>query len=232
MGVEYPQNAWTRMIERASAMNAETGGRVGLASAEPRPTAASSTIGREVVEPPPLSIEERAELDARARALGLLPPDEGAEGPYGSLEDALAVARGPEQEEAPTVDPVLAMAAEARAARRAREGRQTAREFIASNPTERDVQIIETPRMPDFNKVQGMDLAKGVAYLDGMEFKIGPDQLRKLRKFVVELARVEFMERLNAAMGLFDPEAPSDDESPAASAVVQRVSEGSRAKPA
>jgi hypothetical protein len=155
----------------------------------------------------PLSFEEREDLDAKARALGLLPPLPGeGQGEYDSYEAALEAARGPEApaSEAPTVDPVLAMAHNARLARAARLGAPAPRmeqPMFAAEPT-----VVEVPRLPDFQNVQGIDLKKGVAYLDSMEFELGENDLRKLRKFVVQLAHHAFMARLNAAMGLFDPE--------------------------
>jgi hypothetical protein len=214
---DMPDNAWTRMIERAAAINAESGGNRGIASALPRTTVTSAAMGREIPDAPPLSPEERDDLDRRARALGLLPPVESEEGPYATMEEALEAARGPQPEEdAPQMDPVEAMRRNAR-----RMPRTPANTF--QGPT-REVQIIETPRLPDFTKPQGMDLSKGVAYLDGMEFAIPPQQLRKLRKFVVELARLSFMEKLEAATRLFESEAM--DDSTGMAAAVQPVSEG------
>lgn len=203
--VRAPENDFTRMIERVAHGNAtgEFGGG-GVASAGPRPTVASAALGREVPDLPPLTAEERRDLDRKAVELGLLPPTE-SQGLYETQEDALRAAGVDiDAPPAPTDDPVEALLRQPRMS--TREAMYLARENGTFQP---QVQIVETARFPDFTKPQGMDLQKGVVYLDSMEFAIPEQHLRKLRKFVVELAHRAVMQKLEEAMGLFGPEVPS-----------------------
>ena len=201
-----PVNQFTQMMERISQGNQSgefvRGGGVSLAT--PRPTASSANIGQEVLDPPPLSAEERAFLDRQARDLGIVPSDhEGGPVMYETMEDALRAAGvDPDAPPAPTVDPVAQLAI----------ARRTPNSVVGNAGMYRppaEIQIVETARFPDFTKVQGMDLQKGVVYLDSMEFPIPPENLRKLRQFVVELAKRTLLAKLEEAASLFAPEVPS-----------------------
>jgi hypothetical protein len=177
-------------------------------------------MGREVIDPPPLSMEERAELDRKAMELGLIEP--GAAGEpmlYATMEEALRAAGvDPNAAPAPTADPVEAL----------QFARQSPRPRGGYLPPPVEIKVVETARLPDFTKVQGMDLQKGVAYLDSMEFQIPAENLRKLRQFVVELARRAMMQKLEEAVGLFARETPNGQGAAESTGeAVQRFPEGS-----
>lgn len=213
-----PDNEFVRMIERTAQLNAQMGGG-GAASADPRPSAASSALGREVVEQEPLTMEERHELDRKAVELGILPPEAigittVGEGEYATQEEALAAAGidiNAMDVAAPTADPTLVP-------------RRTPRMTTRMPAMPAQMRIIETPRFPDFTKVQGIDLVQGEAFLDGMAFKIPAEALRRMRQFVVELARADVMRRLTEAANLFAPEGSNGNEA------VQQVQAGKVAR--
>lgn len=180
MSVEYPKNELTRVLEETSRLNA--GGRAaGVASATPMPTVQSADVGRMVPELPSLTPEERAELDRKAVEAGIkderitIPEDS----PYNTLEAALAAGapvRMPSMQAIPA--PSL--------------GRQTAREFLARES-----------RLPDFFKIEGIDLISNVVWVDGMSFPITPVEAADFKVFVVNKARNSIMEKLTEAMNLF-----------------------------
>src|SRR5689334_20471584 len=92
--VDYPQNDFTRMIEEIGQRNVGGARGGGVASASPLPTVRSADLGREVPEEPPMSLEERAELDLLAQQAGVKDPrlgnvEQDAVG-YKSQEEALA----------------------------------------------------------------------------------------------------------------------------------------------
>lgn len=214
-----PQNAWTAMIERVAAMN-QTGEFVGggLSSVDPRPTVSSASMGRVTVveEPPPLSAQEQAELDAKAAALGIMPPTEG-DGPYATMEDALRAAGvDPDAPPAPTVDPVMT--------RMAGTGRLSARHPNLTRPPQA---VVVQPRFPDFTKPESIDLQEGIALIDGMAFPVPPENLRRFKQFVIELAKRELVKKLEEAIGLFAREVTSDQGTTQGEGKeVQRVPEG------
>ena len=80
-------NPLTRMIERAHQRNMGESRREAPVDAGASPSARSAAVGREVE--PPLTVEERAELDAKARELGLMPVEEGEQNLYPTLADAM-----------------------------------------------------------------------------------------------------------------------------------------------
>lgn len=85
---EFPQNALTKIIEEAALRN--VGGKAHAVSAGSMPTVRSAALGQPVPDAPSsLSLDERQELDERARSLGILPPLEGEQGAYGTLEEAM-----------------------------------------------------------------------------------------------------------------------------------------------
>lgn len=208
MTVEYPQNIWTQQIEAVRRRNearavAEGHGTVQMAGS--MPSARSAELGQPSEADRPLTIEERAELDRLALESGFVkgPVNPGIasamanDTPYGSLEEAIAAGApvGASEEQ------IAADAAQFRdpapptpRAIGARAPRQTAREFIAAQPTS------QVPRLPDFKKVQMIDLVNGNVYVDGLEFPVGIDALKMLRKFAVQTAKEQIQRRLEEAL--------------------------------
>jgi hypothetical protein len=201
--VDYPQNSLTQMIEEAARANRAGGGmpvrrQVEVASATSMPTVQSAAVGRPVEEPPPLTAEEREELDRQAILAGVLDPRLGNQNTdgtpintpttaYGSLEEAIA-AGAPVNQPAPAVDPVENFRGDRAALVAVRE----------------KVRVMTgAPRVPDFRKVEGIDLINNAVVVDGLTFPLSAEQALELRQMVVETARAAIMEKLDEAMKLF-----------------------------
>lgn len=200
MSVHHPSNILTQAMDRVAEMN--RGGvprSAGVASATSPPTARSADLGTEV----PLSEAERAELDAKARAAGIVDPRLGPapEGAYPSLDEAIAAG------------------APARSAR-------ITQDRVTVPP-------VAVPRLPNFRNVQGIDLLRNRVLVDDMEFPITEDQAREFKLFVVETARGAILEKLSEADGLFaTPETVEVTVGPSSeSEDVQQQSGGSSTEP-
>jgi len=103
--------------------------------------------------------------------------------------------------------------------------RQNAREFLGVRS-----------RLPDFRKVEGIDLLRGYAMVDGMEFPIPTEKASEFKRFVVETARAAIMESMEEAVGLFTtPETAEVEDGGSTTGTapaVQQQPEGSSAEPA
>jgi hypothetical protein len=185
----FPDNPWTQMIEETRRLNESGGMRsAGPVSAGPEPTVRSAAMGQPVVEMAPLSPEERAELDARARELGLMPAAEQEEGTkYNTLEEAIAAGQSVNTPPPPVSDPTE---------------RMTAREFLGRRDAQVPVRarVVETTRLPDFSKVQGIDLVRSVALVDGLEFALDPATVIDLRTLVLGVARDQILRQFDEAL--------------------------------
>jgi hypothetical protein len=188
------------------------------------PTVQSAAVGRPVEELPPLTAEEREELDKAAIAAGVRDPrlgNQNADGTlideppaaYGSLEEAIR-AGAPVGSDAPAVDPVTEYG-------RLNPDRMTAREFLgrrAAQPMREQVRVLTgAPRVPNFKKIEGLDLVNNCAVVDGMTFPISEEQANVLKSLVIEVARAAIMKELDEAMTLFSerlfpPAAEATDE--------------------
>jgi len=229
---EYPANELTQMIEAVAQRNRAGGSlppslpasRGSAISAVPAPTVRSADLGQPVQQKP-LTIEERAELDRMAVASGMVrgpvtpgiaAAAESQDDLYGSLEDAIR-AGAPVGADADAVEaealrhrepvPVFPQPVGARSPRMT-VGRQTAREFIAADAAS------QLPRLPDFRKVQMIDLINSKIYVDGLEFVLTKEQLQMLRKFCVTTAKEQIQKSLADALAAFDAEG-TDGATPA-----------------
>lgn len=222
-GVEFPQNELTRLIETNAAMN-RAGGR-GVASATPLPTVRSADMTQPPAdEPPPLTLEERAELDRLAREAGVVDESLGVakpQGAYDSMEAAIEAGK-----------PVAVERVTA----------QSAREFIADRQVRRGEHMVArshsfvppptAPRLPDFRNVEGIDLMQGRVMIDGMEFPMPPEDVRSYRQYVVNIARAAVQKQLDDALRLAEPEVTDGgSEIPGAIQKVQPVAEGRGEEP-
>jgi|SRR6185503_5333086 len=214
-----PQNEFTQMIELIHARNqgapVSLPANVGVPiSGTPLPTARSADLGRPVALPPaerPLTASEIEELNQQALRSGLVvgpvnPSIErtmntvDAEAAYGTLEDAIRagapisadendIAEGSIRFREPTPNaPVIQV--------RAPIGgrRVTPREVVEV----REEALL--PKMPDFKKVQMIDLVNGKCYVDGVSFDLLPAEVKTLRKFCVTKARDTIQSLLDAAL--------------------------------
>lgn len=224
---EFPNNEWTQMIEAVRARNlrgAPMPPEEGVPSTgTPMPAVRSAELGRPVAKPAedpnrPLTPEEIETLNQEALKSGLIvgPVNpsiartldssgltiDGEPVQYGSLEEAIAagapvgadeaaVAEGamrfreamPTSPTVPVRSPRMVVGA---------QGRMTAREFIAAQPA--------LPRLPDFKKVQMIDMVNGKVYVDGLEFSLEPTEAKMLRKFCVTKAKEQIEKALAAAL--------------------------------
>jgi hypothetical protein len=230
---DFPTNEFTQMIEEVARRN-RMGGSLpperGVAiSATPLPSVRSADLGQPVPQPaqeasgpPAYTSEEMAELDRLALESGLVRGPVNAriaqrlegggidDGPYGSLEEAIAagapigadddaIAVGAARFRDPSMQP-LPPVRQPVGARGPVQNRQTAREFIASQPA------TQMPRLPDFKKVQMIDLINGKVYVDGLEFIVTKSELQMLRKFCVTTAKEQIQKALNEALAALDVE--------------------------
>ena len=216
-----PQNEWTLMIQ---AMEARKRGGGPMPDAEgvpimgtPLPAVRSADLGRAttpmVPVPPPLSYEEITELNRKALESGVHPSqipgfsEEESMGPYASLEDAIKAGAPVGADEAQV----------AIGAQRFREpvpvfpppdaGRQTAREFVAARNAANSV-----PHLPDFTKVQMIDMVNGKVYVDGMEFECTKPELKMLRTFCVKKAKEQVLAALEKALSALEADGDGGTE--------------------
>src|SRR5712675_24479 len=192
--VDFPQNDFTRMMEAVRAQN-QSGVRAGgVASALPLPTVRSADLGQEVQNP--LTFEEREELDAQARAAGILDPSLGNVSPetgaaqYATLEEAMAAGSPVAGATLLTSDPVTARM-------RSPRGQQFLQQFIP--------QFAAAPspmRMPDFKRVQYIDLEHGFVVVDGMEFPMPEEDVREHKQYAITRVMDVINEKITEALGL------------------------------
>lgn len=223
------KNAATERARMFKEMNASAGRPAGRGVTNQPVTVGSGTSVRSAAmnDPKPLSPQEVAERDARARELGLV-PSEGGDGPYGSLAAAMEAAGDVPETPAPPIT------------LEAERQRMTAREFLALRGessvaqfvVDRDHALREavgiaspTPpmvRLPDFRKVSGFDFHRNVLYIDGLEFEIPEDDVRDMKRYAVDLALNHVVKQLAAALVEFGvPQGLADQMS-------QAVREGAR----
>lgn len=185
-GVDFPDNDFTRMIEAVSSGNRSGLHREGVTSATPLPTVQSADIGREVTELPPLTEAEKVELDRLAVEAGVKDERIGTAsvllipGDYSTLEEAIKAG-------SPVNPPV--------STGHVPNAPQTVREVLSRSAPR--------SRLPDFCRVEGIDLVHNKVVLDGMDFPITDEQAAEFKQFVVEVARTAIMEKLSAAVSLF-----------------------------
>lgn len=86
------------------------------------------------------------------------------------------------------------------------------------------------PRLPDFKKVQMIDLVRGVVFVDSMEFPMAPEDVEAYRRWCVEVVRAAIVSQLNSALEEFNSPTGSAEGKdgpaggPAGSEEVQQVS--------
>ena len=187
-GVSFPQNHLTQLIDRVREENQMYGGRgpvESTISAGPTPTARSSSLGPSVPVLEPMSDAENEEANKKLRELGILPPDPTADGAYGSLEEAMEAGMPVER---PVVEQAIAT-----------------HRPVRPMPNVSRTSMPDSPRLPDFSKVQGIDLIRNVVYIDGMEFAISEEDSRDMRVYVVTTASNAIMAQFNNVLNALVP---------------------------
>lgn len=74
---------------------------------------------------------------------------------------------------------------------------------IAMN--QRQVSKPEVPRLPNFARVQGIDLVRKVVYVDGMEFPVSEQDASDMRIYAMETARNFIINQFNAVFQMLVP---------------------------
>jgi hypothetical protein len=142
--------------------------------------------------PTPLSPEEVAARDARARELGIRPPTPDEDGPYGSLAEAQAA--GMPDQPRPTQ-------AELDAHNGADFGLLAPQRVVRlSAPPSQPPATGPMVKLPDFRKVEGFDFFRNVLYIDGLEFAIPEADVRGMKQYAVDLALDHVVKQLAAAL--------------------------------
>jgi len=139
----------TQLLHQVKQLNQQRGALAGRSSGTPMVPMSGGVrvISAEMAKPPVLPEAEKAELDARAREIGILADEENESGPEIIL---------------PNLDLTP---------------RQTAREATQ-----------QRSRLIDFKKVQGIDLHRSLAYVDGFEIEIPQEDTLHFKQYVMELA--------------------------------------------
>lgn len=174
-GVE-PNNPFTRLIARVGELNASEGRPAGRSYSGPVSADPPMRVQSAAMRAEPLTPEEQAHRDQRARELGILEPDPNASG------DEIIVP--------PQADVPLRMMSP-----RSQPGRQTAREFLADLPPR--------PTLPNFLNVQGFDLTTGELVIDGMSFPIPEEDRRDMKAYAVQIALDHIVAQLVVALVAF-----------------------------
>src|SRR6185503_2993185 len=151
----------------------------------------------------PLSPEEQARRDARARELGLLEPD--PDNTTGTWEDAAAAGA-----------PVYSARAALAAGENSQENLRSIMAATLAPPSEHVMELarrqvaaerqfgnLVTPRLPDFRNVQTFDLQRGVMLIDGMTFPIPVEDQTWMKSYAVTVALNDVVKQLALALQEF-----------------------------
>jgi hypothetical protein len=164
-----------------------------------------------MAEPVILDPAEQERLDAAARAIGILPP---AEEESGYTREEAEAQGAPVREDT---------------------SRMTAREVVALGGMHIPpiVEHLDSPRLPDFTKMQGIDLMRKVAYVDMFEVELPDKLVNDLKGEILHLAVELVTRKLADAMMQLNPpteetsklEVQSEGEKPTAKQAVPEVPE-------
>jgi hypothetical protein len=135
----------------------------------------------------PLSAEEKAELDQKAKALGIMPKDE-----LDELQDA------GDEDEVPTVAPPVRAPVFIPKPGFTRKAQDT--EIKSSTPTGRMSPLAGRPQLPDFRKVESFDLVTNTIYVDGMSFPIPIEDVFPMKSYAVQIVLDHVVAQLAKAL--------------------------------
>lgn len=182
-------NALTRFMRQVADTNAAAGLPAGRSAGGPAnvdpPTRVRSGAMRTPIPVKPLTSEEKAELDRRAKALGIMPKDE---------LDELAESEEEEEE---------------------KELLEAKRSTIPIPGTLRKSQqpsfygppipsSVTQSQLPDFTQVQRFDLTTNTIYVDGMSFPIPPEDVIAMKSYAVQIVLDHVVAQLAKALVEFD----------------------------
>lgn len=189
----FPKNLLVEHLLSVQRINAEKGAPAGRSYSGGGsqvdagiPTHVVSAAMNREVEARPLSPEEIADRDAAARKLGILPPLEEENETYENLDSALAAGasvKPPITDPAPSV-----MEARRQSVQQTWKETEYTSRAVGRSPA----------RMIDFKRVQSIDLQRGVAFVDDFEIQLPAEDVRTMKKHILDLA-VDFVTRQLAA---------------------------------
>ncbi len=166
------RNAATEVADMVKQLNAERGAAAGRISGAPvtaltGPRVSSAEMLAGPRELTPAEAAEQADLDRKAREIGILPPaEEGEVAPENRMtareimEAALPPQAGPVKVSIPALSAGVPL----------------------TNTT-----FLE-PRLPDFTKIQGIDLIRNVAYVDTFEIPLSEEFVKEVKGVILDLA--------------------------------------------
>jgi len=193
-------NALTRFMREVSQVNAEAGlpaGRSagGPANVEP-PTRVRSHAMSRPTPVKPLSLEEKMELDAKAKALGIMPSDELDElrETDGDDDDRAAEAA----RDAVPSGPAIPVPGSIRNPRRPAPGVSGILRAVEEGKVQGP--IMSRPQLPDFKKVQVFDLTSNTIYVDGMAFPIPSEDVLAMKSYAVQIVLDHVVAQLAKAL--------------------------------
>lgn len=180
-------NRFTQLIDYVAQLNAQDGkpaGRAASQAAEHFITAVPAGRVRSLrpaeaakldYVPPPLSAEQIAYANAQAQALGVAD---------GSGDEITDTADGPTEEEIAAMLPQRF-----RTGTTSPSGATTQRTVaVPQGVPATAAQGIATARaMPNFRNIQGFNLEKGVAVVDGIEYPLPEDDIRDMKKYALSI---------------------------------------------
>lgn len=179
-------NVLTRFMRQVADVNAAAGFSAGRSSEGPAgadpPTRVRSNAMASSLKP--LTAEERAELDRKAKELGIMPKDE---------LDELAE---PEDNEEMLMVPVPSVGLPVPGSVRAVAPSQIlkdARGGVGAIPVRR-------PQLPDFRNVEVFDLTTDTIRVDGMTFPIPPEDVLAMKSYAVQIVLDHVVAQLAKAL--------------------------------
>lgn len=199
------RNAATEVADMVKQMNADRGvpaGRIAGAAIQavtgPRVSSAEMLAGPRELSPAEQA--EQAELDRKARSIGIMPPLEEEESTPDNRMTAREIMEAalPMREIMETALPVDTPAQ--------RSIGKLTKEFIAQFPEP------AAPRLPDFTKIQGIDLIRNVAYVDTFEIPLPDAFVNEVKGVVLNLAVNLVTEQLAKAMVKLNLVPPTESE--------------------
>jgi len=180
-------NPLTRMMDAAKQENQNRGALAGRMSGTPVVPIGTRVQSGAMQSPRFLPPEEQAELDKKLLEITVDAPR--SEDGYTSFEDA-ANAGAPVNR--PDVTPM------------------TASEYVRAHPSATQdilrsaygssVESEAPARLINFKRVQGIDLIRGVAWVDNFEIKIDPQDVRDMKKYVMDIAVAYVTQQLAEAV--------------------------------
>lgn len=190
---------FTRLINRISEINASEGKPAGRAltqaaehfvSAIPASRVRSlspQAAARLDFVPPPLSPDEISNANATAAHLGVGGMDEHDLLPPGMRGQNTDTSGGPSEEELEAMLPSRFRSSPASAPGNPAQERMGGVDLPSGRPMHEARGMFVSKGMPDFRKIQGFNLERGVAIVDGIEFPIPDEDVKDMKKFALHI---------------------------------------------